>query len=64
MDECEPLVSGLGILVRQWIPSWLGGGPTCPTMAAMQSHLPYVTDYSNVARRQAGLRVSALEFRD
>jgi lysophospholipid hydrolase len=29
-------VSGLSILFQQWLPSWLGGGPTCPTMAAMQ----------------------------
>jgi len=35
----------------------VGGGPTCPTMAAMQSHLPYVTDYSNVARRQAHIDI-------
>ena len=44
-------LSGFSLLFRQWLPQWLGGGPTCPTMAAMQSHLPYVTDYANAARR-------------
>jgi predicted acylesterase/phospholipase RssA len=44
-------LSGFGVLVRSWLPRWLGGGPTCPTMAMMQSHLPYVTDYANAARR-------------
>ena len=44
-------LSGARVLLSQWLPRWLGGGPTCPTMAAMQSHLPYVTDYANAARR-------------
>ena len=44
-------ISGISILVRNWLPRFLGGGPTCPTMAQMQSHLPFVTDYANAARR-------------
>ena len=51
MKPWPDALSGVGILLRQWLPGWLGGGPTCPTMAAMQSHLPYVTDYANAARR-------------
>ena len=30
-------LSGARVLLSQWLPRWLGGGPTCPTMAAMQS---------------------------
>ena len=26
-------LSGFGVLVRSWLPRWLGGGLTCPTMA-------------------------------
>jgi predicted acylesterase/phospholipase RssA/CRP-like cAMP-binding protein len=45
-------ISGVSIFFRNvFVPSWLGGGPTCPTMAQMQSHLPFVTDYANAARR-------------
>jgi lysophospholipid hydrolase len=44
-------ISGVTILIRNWLPRWLGGGPTCPTMAQMQAHLPFVTDYANAARR-------------
>ena len=44
-------ISGFGLFLRNVAPSWLGGGPTCPTMAQMQSHLPFVTDYANAARR-------------
>ena len=45
-------ISGVSIFLRNvFVPSWLGGGPTCPTMAQMQSHLPFVTDYANAARR-------------
>ena len=45
-------ISGVRLFLRNaLLPSWLGGGPTCPTMAQMQSHLPFVTDYANAARR-------------
>ena len=44
-------ISGVSLFLRNVAPSWLGGGPTCPTMAQMQSHLPFVTDYANAARR-------------
>ena len=44
-------LSGFTLIMKSWLPQWLGGGPSCPTMAAMQSHLPYITDYANAARR-------------
>ena len=44
-------LSGWTLIAKSWLPQWLGGGPSCPTMAAMQSHLPYITDYANAARR-------------
>ena len=44
-------ISGFTLIAKSWLPQWLGGGPSCPTMAAMQSHLPYITDYANAKRR-------------
>jgi predicted acylesterase/phospholipase RssA len=44
-------ISGASIFLRNWLPKWCAGGPSCPTMAQMQSHLPFVTDYANAARR-------------
>ena len=37
-------ISGTWLLLRSLLPRWLGGGHRIPTMADMQSQLPFVTD--------------------
>ena len=45
-------VSGLSHVLRSlFTPKWLGLRSSCPTMAEMQAHLPFITDANNARRR-------------
>ena len=51
-------VSGFSHLFRSlFMPNWLGSRSSCPTMAEMQAHLPYITDENNARRRNDNIDV-------
>ena len=51
-------VSGFSHLFRSlFMPNWLGSRSSCPTMAEMQAHLPYITDENNARRRNDDIDV-------
>ena len=51
-------VSGLSHVLRTlFTPKWLGIRSSCPTMAEMQAHLPFITDANNARRRDEDINV-------